>query len=445
MRYFRRVLIVGVVGIYFILSTSASGARPPIEGRTDEENKKLIEHLVFSEALSQSGLRKSHPGAKLTTEMNTVDSLNPHGPIKIFLCGDVMTGRGIDQVLSHPSNPVIYEPYVKDARRYVGLAEMTNGEISKPVSFSYIWGDALHELERVSPDLRIINLEISVTASNDYWRDKGINYRMHPENIQCVTAAKIDFCSLANNHVLDWGYSGLTDTLATLRKANLKYSGAGRNLKEAETPAVLEVAGKGRVIVFSFGSVTSGIPFSWAATENKAGVNMLEDLSEKTVRYLKERIHRLKQNGDIVVISIHWGGNWGYRVPPGQVHFAHKLIDEAGVDIIHGHSSHHVKAIEVYNGKPVIYGCGDFLNDYEGIGGYEEFRGDLGLMYFLTMNPSTGRLVNMEMTPTQVRRFKVNRASRADTLWLKDTLNREGGKFGTRVELRRNNTLTLKW
>jgi poly-gamma-glutamate synthesis protein (capsule biosynthesis protein) len=139
------------------------------------------------------------------------------------------------------------------------------------------------------------------------------------------------------------------------------------------------------------------------------------------------------------------GGNWGYEIPGEQIDFAHKLIDEAGVDIIHGHSSHHVKAIEVYKEKPIIYGCGDFLNDYEGIGGYEEFRADLGLMYFLSMDPSTGRLVNVEMTPTQVKRFKVNRASRADALWLKDTLNRKGRKFGTRVESGKHNTLTVKW
>ena len=445
MQHFRKTLSVGVVGIYIILSTSALVAGPHIESPTQVENKGLIANLILSKAQSQSGLKKSRPGVRLTPQMNTVDSAKQKDTIGIFLCGDVMTGRGIDQILSHPSNPKIYEPYVKDARRYVELAEMVNGEISTPVNFSYIWGDALHELERVSPDLRIINLETSVTASNDYWKGKGINYRMHPENIQCLTAAKIDFCSLANNHVLDWGYRGLSDTLANLRKANLKYSGAGRNLKEADTPAVFEVAKKGRVLVFSFGYVTSGIPFSWAAIENKAGISMLEDLSEKTVRYLKEKIHRVKENGDIVVISIHWGGNWGYKVPFRHVAFAHKLIDAAGVDIIHGHSSHHVKAIEVYRGKPVIYGCGDFINDYEGIRGYEEFRADLGLMYFLTMKPSTGRLVNMEMIPTQVRRFKVNRASKADSLWLKDTLNREGGKFGTRVELNRNNNFTLKW
>ena len=137
--------------------------------------------------------------------------------ITLFLCGDVMTGRSIDQVLAHPSEPRIYEPYVRDARGYVELAEKINEPIAKPISFPYIWGDALTEFERVSPDLRIINLETSVTSSNDYWKGKGINYRTHPRNIPCITAANIDGCSLANNHVMDWGYAGLQETLATLR------------------------------------------------------------------------------------------------------------------------------------------------------------------------------------------------------------------------------------
>jgi len=176
-------------------------------------------------------------------------------PITLFMCGDVMTGRGIDQVLPHPSNPLIYEPYMRSAKGYVELAEKANGPILQPVDFSYIWGDALEEFERVLPDLRMINLETSVTKSDDYRKGKGINYRMNPENIHCIAAAKIDCCSLANNHVLDWGYKGLIETLETLKKANVKGAGAGQNLMEAETPAVMDVQGKGRVVVFSFGSV----------------------------------------------------------------------------------------------------------------------------------------------------------------------------------------------
>ena len=145
--------------------------------------------------------------------------------------------------------------------------------------------------------------------------------------------------------------------------------------------------------------------------------------------------------------SIHWGGNWDYKVPRQQREFAHKLIDEAGVDVIHGHSSHHVKGIEVYREKLIMYGCGDLLNDYEGVSGLCEglFRKDLGLMYFASLDPSSGKLVHLEMTPTQVKRLKVNRASKADALWLRDTLNREGKRFGTRVESDGDNTLKLRW
>lgn len=363
--------------------------------------------------------------------------------ITLFLCGDVMTGRGIDQVLPHPSDPVLYEPYMRSATGYVELAEMANGPIPKPVDFSYVWGDALEELARVSPDVRIVNLETSVTASNDYWRGKGINYRMHPQNIPCITAAKIDCCCLANNHVLDWGHGGLAETLETLQQASVKSAGAGRNKKEAEDPAIVEVPGKGRVLVFAYGAESSGIPRSWAAAQDRPGVNLLTDLSDETVGRCKENVHKLKRRGDVAVASVHWGGNWGYAIPGEQTAFAHKLIDEAGIDVVHGHSSHHVKGLEVYKERPIIYGCGDFLNDYEGIGGHEEFRDDLAIMYFARMEPSSGRLVDLHMTPMRIKRFRLIRASRQDAQWLKDTLEREGSKFGTRVEVSAENGLLL--
>jgi poly-gamma-glutamate synthesis protein (capsule biosynthesis protein) len=355
-----------------------------------------------------------------------------------------MTGRGIDQVLPHPSDPILHESYMKSAKGYVEIAERTNGPIPKPVNFDYIWGDALAELERMAPDVRLINLETSITRSDDYWKVKEVLYRMYPENAPVLTAAKIDCCSLANNHVLDWGYSGLKETLETLRKVDVKTAGAGLNLAEAERPAVMEVKGKGRVLVFSFGSTTSGIPSSWAAEKEKPGVNLLNSFSDISVSSIREKILSLKQQGDIVVASIHWGGNWGYEVPREQKEFARRLIDQAGVEVIHGHSSHHVKAIEIYQDKLIFYGCGDFLTDYEGIGSYEYYRGDLGLMYFVSVEPSTGKLVRLRMVPTQMKRFKVNRAQEGDVLWLKDTLDREGKKIGTRVELDQDGTLTLK-
>ena len=363
--------------------------------------------------------------------------------IVIFLSGDVMTGRGIDQILPHPSEPFIPEFYLNDAREYVGLAEDVNGSIPTPVSFSYIWGDANEQWEAIAPDVKIINLETSITKSNDYWLGKGINYRMNPENIGCLTAAKIDCCSLANNHVLDWGYSGLVETMATLKIAPIQTTGAGLNRQLAETPAIIEVKGKGRVLVFSFGLTTSGIPASWAADKDKPGVNLLPNLSARTVEDIQKQVARVKQPGDVVVTSIHWGGNWGYEIPPSQIEFAHQLIARAGVDLIYGHSSHHVKAIEIYRERLILYGCGDFIDDYEGIGGYETFRDDLGLMYFVQIDSTHGKLVNLEMIPTQIKRFRVQRASTSDVLWLRETLNREGERFGTSVQWDFNNTLKL--
>ncbi len=368
-----------------------------------------------------------------------------NGSISLFMCGDVMLGRGVDQILSHPCDPVIYEHYLKSARGYVDIAVQANGPILFPVSDSYVWGDALAELDRASPDLRLINLETSITKSDDYWLNKGISYRMSPENIACLSTAKIDYCSLANNHVIDWGYSGLQDTLTSLSSINVRYAGAGLTAYEAEAPVAIEVNGKGRVLVLSCGCGSSGIPWEWTATENKPGVYVLRDLSDDMVSGIKEKIGAVVQPGDIIVISVHWGGNWGYEIDPEQIQFAHKLIDEAGADIIHGHSSHHVKGIEMYKDKLILYGCGDFINDYEGIRSHLEYRGDLGLMYFVKVSPVTGKLLSLRMTPTQIKHLRVNRASSADTLWLKDVLNREGKQFGTRVEQNMDNSFTLKW
>ena len=363
--------------------------------------------------------------------------------ITLSMFGDVMTGRGIDQVLPRPSDPRLYESYVKNATKYVGLAQTVSGPFPKRVDFSYPWGDALEELECVMPDLRIINLETAITKSDDYWKRKGINYRMHPENVPCLKSARIDCCSIANNHVLDWGYPGLVETLAALEQVNVKCVGAGRNITEAEAPAVMEVDDKGRVLLFGYASPTSGVPHDWAATKTRPGVKFLADLSQKTVQHIAAQVQKVKRERDIVVASIHWGDNWGYEIPDEQRTFSHQLIDEAGVDVIHGHSSHHPKGIEVYEDRPIMYGCGDFLNDYEGISGYERYRDDLVLTYLVTMQPRSGKLVRFEMIPFQIKRFRLNYVSRSDSHWLRDALDRECARFGGHVELSETDRLTL--
>jgi poly-gamma-glutamate synthesis protein (capsule biosynthesis protein) len=115
------------------------------------------------------------------------------------------------------------------------------------------------------------------------------------------------------------------------------------------------------------------------------------------------------------------------------------------VDLIHGHSSHHVKGIEVYHDRLILYGCGDFLTDYEGISGYEHFRGDLALMYFARIEASSGHLVGLDMTPLLVHRMRLRRASAVDASWLREVLDREGKPLGTRVCLAGSGSLSLRW
>ncbi|RUT97156.1 CapA family protein [Mesorhizobium sp. USDA-HM6] len=360
--------------------------------------------------------------------------------MRIFLCGDVMIGRGIDQALPHPCDPRLHERYVKSAIDYIRMA---NQPIPTPVDLHYIWGAALQELKRARPDASIINLETSITRCDAYVA-KGINYRMSPENAACLAAAGVDCCVLANNHVLDWGRAGLLETLATLERLRIKTAGAGRNAAQASAPAILAETNAGRVLVFSFASQTSGVPRHWAATHDRAGVNFLPALSDATVTAIADLVADVRRENDVVVVSLHWGPNWGYDIAEEQRWFAHELIDRADISIVHGHSSHHAKSIEVYKNRLILYGCGDFLNDYEGIKGHREFRSDLALMYIADLGPGSN-LAALELVPFQIRRFQLIQAANGDVAWLQQTLDRESRRFGTCVGTAPGGRLALSW
>jgi poly-gamma-glutamate capsule biosynthesis protein CapA/YwtB (metallophosphatase superfamily) len=361
------------------------------------------------------------------------------GLITLFACGDVMPGRGVDQVLPHPGDPELREGYARDAHDYVRLAEHANGPIPRPVSFSWPWGDALGVLDAMAPDLRLINLETSITRSADFAAGKPVHYRMSPQNLPCLTAARPDVCALANNHVLDFGPAGLAETLRVLAGAGLAAAGAGPDLAGAMAPVAVPVPG-GRVLVFSCGTASAGIPPGWAAAATRPGVNLLPGLSDAAADELTVRAGQARQRGDLVVVSVHWGSNWGYGVDGDQVRFAHRLID-GGVDLIHGHSSHHPRPVEVYRGKLVLYGCGDCIDDYEGIGGHEQFRDDLRLLYFASLTPGTGTLAGLTMVPMQARKMRLCHASAADARWLAEVVDRISREFSSRIDRQPDGTL----
>ncbi|MBX3225470.1 MAG: CapA family protein, partial [Labilithrix sp.] len=208
-----------------------------------------------------------------------------------------MTGRGVDQILPYPSAPRIYEDYLRDARDYVALAEGKSGPIARPVGFEAIWGDALVELRRAT--VRVVNLETSVTESEVPWPGKGISYRMSPRNVGALTAAGLDVCVLANNHVLDWERAGLVETLETIRAAGMQTAGAGRDAIEAEAPAIVELPGGRRLLVVAVAEPMSGVPLAWAARPDVPGVALVRRLDDEEADAIAARLERVRRRGDV--------------------------------------------------------------------------------------------------------------------------------------------------
>ena len=365
--------------------------------------------------------------------------------ITLFLGGDVMCGRGIDQVLPHPGDPVLYEPYLRDARGYVEIAEAAHGPIPRPLDYAAVWGATLPELARVAPGARIINLETAITTSPDYWPDKGINYRMHPANSPFLTAARIDLCGLANNHVLDWGRAGLQETLHTLRQAGLRTAGAGPDAEGALAPAVLPLAGGARLLLFAWATPDSGVPGAWRAQARRPGIALLPGLDEASAQEVAAQVARWRQPGDRVLVSMHWGGNWGVEVPQPHQQFSRRLVELEAADLVHGHSSHHPRPLEVYRGRLILYGCGDLINDYEGIGAVGRLDPSAVCLYFVQLERGSGAVRQVDIVPMQLQRLQLRHADAAARRGLQSLLESAGPGWSTRLQTQDDGSWRLRW
>jgi poly-gamma-glutamate synthesis protein (capsule biosynthesis protein) len=267
---------------------------------------------------------------------------------------------------------------------------------------------------------------------------------MNPANVEALAIVRPDASVLANNHVLDFGRHGLLETLDVLAASGLRTAGAGRSLREARSPAIVPVPRTGgRALIFAFGSPTSGIPYAWAATQDRPGVHFVPTLDDAAADEMCRRVRDVRRPGDLAIVSAHWGSNWGYRVEPEQVRFAHRLID-CGVDVVHGHSSHHPRPIEVYRGKLILYGCGDLIDDYEGIHGHDHYRHDLRLLYLPRLDPTSGELVELRIAPLQARQMRLHQASHRDARWLSTVLDKVSRHFGSRIDLGSDGLLRLR-
>ena len=366
------------------------------------------------------------------------------GPISVALAGDVMIGRGVDQIMRHPGDPTLHETWARSALRYVELAEEKSGPIPRGVGPAYVWGDSPDRLADAGVDVRIVNLEAALTARGRPWPGKGIHYRAHPENAQCLIAGRIDVAVVANNHILDWSEQGLGDTLDTLDRLGVGRTGAGADQSEAWSPASVTIERSGRVLVLGLGSPSGGVDPGWEAGPDRPGVAFLGSFSEVCIERIDQTIDGSRRPGDVVVVSIHWGPNWGHGIPSAHRRFARALIDDVGVDVVHGHSSHHPMGFEIYHGRLILYGCGDLLTDYEGILGHEEFRPELGAWYLAALDADTGVLQDLRIIPTKVNRFQLTTPSQDEMDWLVGLFQDKSVTPGFRIE-RQQDLLTVQW
>lgn len=278
-----------------------------------------------------------------------------------------------------------------------------------------VWGNLLPHLRQT--DFFGANLETAITDSDTPWTPKVFNYRLLPQYASVLKQPPVDYVSIANNHILDYRRPGLIDTLNTLDSLGIAYAGAGRNLREAQRPAIIDTSiGK-----IAFLSATDH-PSEWESQKGREGTFYI-DVERGNWGSALEVVRKLRLDSQIktIIFSLHWGPNWSWSVSPQRQRFAWDLL-HSGVDIIHGHSSHHVQKVEMIHGGIVFYGIGDLIDDYAVD---LDFRSDLSFIADINLT-SNGRIADTQILPTKIRhRFiedllyaDVNFATANDANWV---------------------------
>jgi poly-gamma-glutamate capsule biosynthesis protein CapA/YwtB (metallophosphatase superfamily) len=327
--------------------------------------------------------------------------------ITLALVGDVMLGRGVAEVLNDHMRPE--EP----------------------------WGDVMPLLD--AADLRIINLECAITDNEQPWTrtPKVFHFRARPSAIETLRTARIDACSLANNHTLDFEEQGLLDTLEHLDAGGIRHAGAGRNREEAADPAILTAPADHtrRVALLAF---TDNEP-PFAAGADRPGTNYLPvSLKPDVLLRVERAVAAVREIGvDTVIFSNHWGPNMVQRPREIFRRFARAVIDR-GVDIYYGHSAHVFQGVEIYRGKPILYDTGDFIDDYAVD---PKLRNDWS--YLFRVSVVEGRLERLDLTPVKLSYARVDLATGGERDTILNRMERLSTEMGT-VFARRKGTLVLE-
>ena len=201
-------------------------------------------------------------------------------------------------------------------------------------------------------DLTLANFENPVIRDAVYHPDATTftgDLRLMP----VLDQAGLDGVTLGNNHILDAGTTGLNETMRHLDDARIAHAGAGMDLAEARKPMVFDLGGT-KIGVLSY----LDVPFydwAWATQTAPGTAPLLQNVME-------EDIKRLRPSVDLILVMPHWGKEYMATPEPQQVDLAHAALD-AGADLVIGDHAHWPKGIEMYEGKPIFYGVGNFLFD----------------------------------------------------------------------------------
>jgi poly-gamma-glutamate capsule biosynthesis protein CapA/YwtB (metallophosphatase superfamily) len=268
-------------------------------------------------------------------------------------------------------------------------------------------------------DLAVLNLECCVSERGRRWDAPGkpFHFRAPPAAIEALADLGVDCVTLANNHALDFGPDALTDTLDLLERAGIQSAGAGADLDEAREPVVLEAGGVRVAVV----GVTDHPP-DFAAGAGRPGV-AFADLERRVPAFLPDRIRRLRNEHDAVLVLPHWGPNM-IEEPLPHVRRAARALVDAGATLIAGSSAH------VFHGVawPVVFDMGDFIDDYAVDA---RLRNDLGLLFLITLD--AGGPSRIEAVPLRLDFCFTALAEGADRAWIVDRFVRACAAFGTPV------------
>ena len=317
---------------------------------------------------------------------------HPPASVTLAIAGDVMLGR-----------------LVNDALREHGWA--------------HPWGSITPILWSV--DAFLINLECAITSQLVRWHNghyKPFHFRADPGAVETLRQGRVDFASLANNHIGDFGPDGILDTIAALDAAGIAHAGAGRDLGEARKPVVLDIHGF-RVAIVAF----ADYPESWAATD-APGLNYTPvSVIDEDFAPVADAIATARSMADAVICSIHWGPNMRERPTEEFRHFAHRVMD-AGATVFWGHSAHVVQGIEFRGEGVILYDTGDFVDDYAVD---SALRNDLGALFVLRLRP--GGVTSVSLVPTRIEHMQVNPALGKDREWFLNRVEMLSRDMGSAV------------